>query len=120
VGLAAFMLDLVLVSPSILLAVIQEVAAGVILGGFMIGVLTLGIASSSPEMSTVLDGSRRKTPVFAIGSLIGSNIVNPLIGFGLGGVVSTYYVPDAVIVWDPSKSWPSSSSGSTFTLAAAN
>jgi cation:H+ antiporter len=99
-GKAVLMLGLVLASASILLAVIQDVTAGVLLGGSMIGVLTLGIASSFPEFSTVLDGMRRKTPVIAIGTLIGSNIVNPLIGFGLGGVVSTYYVPDAVIVWD--------------------
>jgi cation:H+ antiporter len=80
--------------------VIQEVVAGVVLGGSMVGVLTLGIASSFPELSTVLDGLRRKTPIIAVGTLIGSNIVNPLIGFGLGGVISTYHVPVAVIVWD--------------------
>lgn len=43
---------------------------------------------------------RRKTPVVAVGTLVGSNIVNPLIGFGVGSVVSTYYVPSAVVVWD--------------------
>jgi cation:H+ antiporter len=32
--------------------------------------------------------------------LIGSNVVNPLLGIGLGGVVSTYHVPTAVVVWD--------------------
>jgi cation:H+ antiporter len=97
---AVGMLGLVLVSASLLLAVIQDVVAGVLLGGSMVGVLTLGIASSFPEMSTVLDGIRRKTPVIAVGTLIGSNIVNPLVGFGLGGVISTYHVPDAVVVWD--------------------
>jgi cation:H+ antiporter len=98
--IAVLMLGLVLVSASILLAVIEDVTAGVLLGGSMVGVLTLGIASSFPEMSTVLDGIRRKTPIIAVGTLIGSNIVNPLLGFGLGGVISTYHVPDAVVVWD--------------------
>jgi cation:H+ antiporter len=98
--MAIGMLGLVLASASVLLAVIQEVVAGVLLGGSMIGVLTLGIASSFPEFSTVLDGIRRKTPIIAVGTLIGSNVVNPLIGFGLGGVISTYHVPDSVVVWD--------------------
>lgn len=98
--IAVLMLGLVLASASVLLGVIQEVVAGVVLGGSMVGVLTLGIASSFPELSTVLDGIRRKTPIIAVGTLIGSNIVNPLIGFGLGGVISTYHVPEAVIVWD--------------------
>jgi cation:H+ antiporter len=98
--IAIVMLGLVLVSASILLAVIQEVVADVLLGGSMVGVLTLGIASSFPEMSTVLDGIRRKTPIIAVGTLIGSNLVNPLVGFGLGGVISTYHVPTPVIVWD--------------------
>jgi cation:H+ antiporter len=99
-AVAVVMLGLVLASASILLAVIQDVVAGVLLGGSMVGVLTLGIASAFPELSTVLDGIRRKTPVVAVGTLIGSNVVNPLVGFGLGGVVSTYHVPAAVVVWD--------------------
>jgi len=97
---AVAMLTLVLLSASVLLAVIQDVVAGVLLGGSMVGVLTLGIASSFPELSTVLDGIRRRTPVIAVGTIIGSNIVNPLVGFGIGGVISTYHVPDAVVVWD--------------------
>lgn len=99
-AIAVLMLGLVLASASVLLGVIQEVVTGVVLGGSMVGVLTLGIASSFPELSTVLDGIRRKTPIIAVGTLVGSNIVNPLIGFGLGGVISTYHVPTAVVVWD--------------------
>ncbi|MFW5924416.1 MAG: sodium:calcium antiporter [archaeon] len=97
---AVLMLGLVLASASILLTVIQEVVAGVLLGGSMVGVLTLGIASSFPELSTVLDGIRRKTPIIAVGALIGSNIVNPLVGFGLGGLISTYHVPTSIVIWD--------------------
>jgi len=97
---AVVMLALVLASASILLALVQDVVAGVVLGGSMVGVLTLGIAASFPELSTVLDGIRRKTPVVAVGTLVGSNVVNPLLGFGLGGAISTYHVPTAVVVWD--------------------
>ena len=97
---AVVMLSLVVVSASVLLTVLETVVAGVLLGGSMVGVLTLGIASSFPELSTVIDGVRRKTPTVAIGTLIGSNIVNPLVGFGLGGAISTYHVPTSVVVWD--------------------
>jgi cation:H+ antiporter len=93
---AVVMLALVLASASILLALVQ----GVVLGGSMVGVLTLGIAASFPELRTVLDGIRRQTPVVAVGTLVGSNVVNPRLGFGLGGVISTYHVPTAVVVWD--------------------
>jgi cation:H+ antiporter len=99
-AVAATMLALVLASASVLLAVVEDVVAGVVLGGSMVGVLTLGVAASFPELSTVLDGIRRRTPVVAVGTLIGSNVVNPLLGIGLGGVVSTYHVPAAVVVWD--------------------
>jgi cation:H+ antiporter len=99
-GTAVVMLLLVLASASILLTVVQDVVAGVVLGGSMVGVLTLGIAASFPELSTVLDGIRRRMPVVAVGTLVGSNIVNPLLGLGLGGAISTYHVPTAVVVWD--------------------
>ncbi|MEZ3117255.1 sodium:calcium antiporter [Halobaculum sp. MBLA0147] len=94
------LLGLVLASASVLLAVVEDVVAGVVLGGSMVGVLTLGIASSFPELGTVLDGVRRRTPIVAVGTLIGSNVVNPVLGIGLGGAISTYTVPTAVIVWD--------------------
>jgi cation:H+ antiporter len=99
-GRAVVMLLFVLASASILLTVVQDVVAGVVLGGSMVGVLTLGIAASFPELSTVLDGIRRRMPVVAVGTLVGSNIVNPLLGLGLGGAISTYHVPTAVVVWD--------------------
>jgi cation:H+ antiporter len=97
---AGTMLLLVLASASILLAVVDDVVASVLLGGSMVGVLTLGIAASFPELGTVLDGVRRRAPHVAVGTLVGSNVVNPLVGIGLGGTVSTYAVPPAVVVWD--------------------
>ena len=97
---ASAMLLLVLASASILLAVVDDVVESVLLGGSMVGVLTLGIAASFPELSTVLDAIRRRAPHVAIGTLVGSTVVNPLVGIGLGGTISTYAVPSAVLVWD--------------------
>jgi cation:H+ antiporter len=66
----------------------------------MAGVVTIGLASALPELSTVLESVRRKAPNVAVGTLVGSNVVNPLVAVGLGGVVSTYRVPPAVVWWD--------------------
>lgn len=91
---------LVILAAYLLLTVTEVVVEGLALGGSMIGVVTIGVAAALPELSTVLDAVRRRAPNIAIGTLLGSNIVNPLVGIGLGGSISTYRVPTAVIVWD--------------------
>ena len=98
VALAA--LGVVLVSAFVVLAVVEAVVASLQLSGSMLGVITIGIASALPELSTVLESIRRKTPLLALGTLFGTNIVNPLIGIGLGGTMSTYAVPSSVLFWD--------------------
>lgn len=97
---AAGGLVLVLLAASLLLAAAEVVVAGLQLGGSMVGVVTIGIAAALPELSTVLASARRREPNLALGTLIGSNVVNPLVGFGLGGLISTYYVPPAVVRFD--------------------
>ncbi|MFB6171900.1 MAG: sodium:calcium antiporter [Haloarculaceae archaeon] len=97
---AGVLLALVLLSASLLLPVVQAVVEHLALGGSMVGVVTIGVAAALPELTTVLDAVRRRTPNVAIGTLLGSNIVNPLVGIGLGGAISTYRVPRAVVVWD--------------------
>jgi cation:H+ antiporter len=56
--------------------------------------------SCSASRSTVVDALRRRAPHVAVGTLFGSNVVNPLLAVGLGAVVSTYRVPPAVRWWD--------------------
>ena len=97
---AAGSLVLVLLSASLLLAVAERVVDGLRLGGSTVGVITLGIAAALPELSTVLASARRREPNLALGTLVGSNVVNPLVGLGLGGLLSTYYVPPAVVRFD--------------------
>jgi len=93
-------LVLVLASASLLLWVIGSVVEALDLGGSMVGVLTIGIAAALPELSAVLDAVRRRTPTVALGILVGSNLVNPLVGLGLGATISGYHVPDPVVFWD--------------------
>jgi cation:H+ antiporter len=90
----------VVLSAYVILAAVQLLVERLRLGGSMVGVVTLGLASALPELSTVVDAVRRRAPNLALGTLVGSNVVNPLVGIGLGGLISTYAVPNAVIVWD--------------------
>jgi cation:H+ antiporter len=99
-AVAAGLLFLVVLSASVVLAVVEAIVTTLALGGSMIGVVTVGVASALPELTAVTDSIRRRAPNVALGTLVGSNIVNPLLGIGLGGAISTYYVPPAVIRWD--------------------
>jgi cation:H+ antiporter len=91
---------LVLGSAFVVLRVVDGLVVTLGLNGSMVGVVTIGLAAALPELSTVVESLRRKTPDIALGTLVGSNVVNPLVGFGLGGVVSTYAVPPSVVRWD--------------------
>ena len=98
--LAIGLLVLVLLAASLMLSVVEVIVENLALGGSMIGVVTIGVAAALPELTTVMDSIRRRSPNVALGTLVGSNVVNPLVGIGLGGAISSYHVPDAVLLWD--------------------
>lgn len=93
-------LGLVVGSAYVVLVVVQDLVTVLGLGGSMIGTVTLGIAAALPEFSTVVEAIRRRAPNLALGTLIGSNVVNSLLAVGLGGLISTYRVPIAVTRFD--------------------
>ncbi|MBU0457771.1 MAG: hypothetical protein ABH824_04145 [Nanoarchaeota archaeon] len=64
------------------------------------GVIFLGIASALPELTTSLVAILKKKENISAGILIGSNITNPLLGIGLGALISTYTVPNVIIFYD--------------------
>jgi cation:H+ antiporter len=66
----------------------------------MVGVVTIGLSAALPELTTVFEALRRRTPNVAVGTLLGSNVVNPLLGVGLGAAISGYQVPGVVQWWD--------------------
>jgi len=70
------------------------------LEGSLIGVTVLGIGAASPEMTTAIVGLREGAEGLSLGTLIGSNITNPLLGIGLGATLSTYFVPTPLVYWD--------------------
>lgn len=82
------------------LGVTERIVAATGVGGSLIGVVTLGVASALPELTTAVAGARRNAHGISLGTLIGSNITNPLVAIGLGALVSTYSVPRPLIAWD--------------------
>jgi cation:H+ antiporter len=98
VGVAA--LVVLLGASVVVLEVVDSVVQSLALGGSMVGVVTIGVAAALPELTTVREAIRRRTPTLALGTLVGSNVVNSLVGVGLGGAISTYQVPRSVVVWD--------------------
>ncbi|MFO7696001.1 MAG: sodium:calcium antiporter [Anaerolineae bacterium] len=87
-------------SASIVLHVTEFVVDRTGIGGSLIGVMTLGIASALPELTTALAGVRSKAQGISMGTLVGSNITNPLVAIGGGALVSGYWVPRPLIHWD--------------------
>ena len=53
----------------------------------IIGVLIIGIATGLPELTTAIEGIRKKSKDMSLGVLIGSNITNPLMGVGIGALI---------------------------------
>lgn len=90
----------VLVSAHIILQVTERLVEATGLGGSLIGVVTLGVVSAFPEMFTAIEGIRQRASGISLGTLIGSNITNPLVGIGGGALLSTYWVPRPLVLWD--------------------
>lgn len=87
-------------SAMVALQVTEVVVAQTGIGGSLIGVLTLGIASALPELITAVSGVRQGDSGIPLGTLIGSNITNPLMAIGGGAIISTYWVPRPLVFWD--------------------
>jgi cation:H+ antiporter len=87
-------------SAMVALQVTEGVVVQTGIGGSLIGVLTLGIASALPELITAVSGVRHGDSGIPLGTLIGSNITNPLVAIGGGAIISTYWVPRPLIFWD--------------------
>lgn len=66
----------------------------------LFGVLVLGVCAALPELATALIAVARGEKAVSAGILIGSNITNPLLGVGLGAMISTYTVPKVVLWYD--------------------
>ncbi len=93
-------LGLTVGSAMIALKVTEVVVAKTGVGGSLIGVMTLGVASALPELITAISGARHGDAGISLGTLVGSNITNPLVAIGGGALISRYWVPGPLVLWD--------------------
>lgn len=89
-----------IVTSIIVLQLTEEIVRQTGLGGSLIGVMTLGVASALPELTTAITGVRNGDHGIPLGTLIGSNVTNPLVAIGGGAIISTYWVPGPLVNWD--------------------
>ncbi|NLG27414.1 MAG: sodium:calcium antiporter [Chloroflexi bacterium] len=87
-------------SAQIVLSITQLVVQRTGIGGSFVGVITLGVASALPEFITAVAGIRRHDSGIPLGTLVGSNITNPLVAIGGGALISTYWAPQPLLYWD--------------------
>ncbi|MCD6519696.1 MAG: sodium:calcium antiporter [Anaerolineae bacterium] len=98
--IALIAMGLTILSAQIVLHITEIVVHKTGIGGSLIGVITLGVASALPELMTAISGIKNKEHGISLGTLVGSNITNPLVAIGGGALVSTYWVPQPLIYWD--------------------
>jgi cation:H+ antiporter len=91
---------LMVYAAHVFLDVVKLIIENSHLSGSLIGVILVGLVSAFPEMITAISGLRRGAEGISLGTLIGSNITNPLLAIGLGAIISTYSVPIPLIYWD--------------------
>ena len=84
----------------IVLQITENIVSYTGLGGSLIGVMTLGVASALPELTTAISGIKNGDSGISLGTLIGSNVTNPLVAIGGGAIISTYWVPRPLVGWD--------------------
>ncbi len=53
-----------------------------------IGVMIIGVGTGLPELSTAITGMFKKASAISLGTLIGSNITDPMLSLGLGAIAS--------------------------------
>ncbi len=99
-GIALLALIVTVISAMFALQITEIVVQQTGIGGSLIGVMTLGVASALPELITAVSGIRNGDAGIPLGTLVGSNITNPLVAIGGGALISTYWVPGPLVLWD--------------------
>ncbi len=98
ISLVALMLTVA--SATVTLEITELIVHQTGIGGSLIGVVTLGVAAALPEFVTAISGIGNEESGISLGTLIGSNITNPLVAIGGGALLSTYWVPGPLVWWD--------------------
>lgn len=98
--LALAALAVTIASAMVTLRITETIVQYTGIGGSLIGVTTLGVASALPELITAISGVRNGDAGIPLGTLVGSNITNPLVAIGGGALLSGYWVPGPLVLWD--------------------
>lgn len=91
---------LMTVAADRLVAAAVQLVQALPISASLFGVLVLGVATALPELITALLSLAKGQHGISAGILIGSNVTNPLLGVGVGALVSGYSVPSVVNVYD--------------------
>lgn len=65
-----------------------------------IGILIVGVGTGLPELTTALRGIFKDAGNLSLGTLIGSNITDPLLSLGSGAVISGFVVNSSIVFFD--------------------
>ena len=66
----------------------------------LIGVLMIGAATALPELTTALIAILKGSTKMSLGTIIGSNITNPMLALGIGAMISGYTIDSAILWYD--------------------
>lgn len=83
----------VFLGSSVALESLQQIVVLTWLSGWLLGIMALWVASALPEFITSISALRKWAADVSIWTLIGSNIVNPLMGIGSWAIITWYAVP---------------------------
>ena len=68
--------------------------------GSFIGAVIIGVGTALPELTTALVAILKGADSLSLGTLVGSNITNPLLALGIGAAISGYAVDSSLIFFD--------------------
>ena len=65
-----------------------------------IGTVIIGVSTALPELTTALRAILKGSTGMSLGTLVGSNITNPLFALGIGAMISGYVADKVIIFFD--------------------
>ena len=70
------------------------------ISGSLIGTLVIGVCTALPEFTTAVTALLKKSSGMGLGTLVGSNITNPLLALGTGAAISGYTIANPILWFD--------------------
>ncbi len=98
--IATFGLILLVIGGKLVVDSAETLAAEFRVSQTLIGILIIGPGAALPELSVAISGMRKKASGISLGALIGSNITDPLLSFGLGAMIAGYTFEASLLTFD--------------------